>query len=50
MKIRNMVTLKGNPVTLLGDEVKAGNKANDFIVLDNELKEKTLADFKGKIN
>ena len=44
-----VVTLKGNPVTLTGDEVKALQKANDFNVLDNELKEKTLAGFKGKI-
>ena len=44
-----IVTLKGGPVTLAGDEVKAGQKANDFIVLDNDLNEKTLADFKGKI-
>jgi thiol peroxidase len=43
------VTLKGNPVTLVGAEVKVGQRANDFSVLDNELKEKTLADFKGKI-
>ena len=44
-----VVTLKGSPVTLIGAEVKAGQKAGDFNVLDNELKEKTLADFKGKI-
>lgn len=43
------VTLKGGPVTLVGPEVKAGQKAGDFKVLDNDLKEKTLADFKGKI-
>ena len=44
-----VVTLKGNPVTLIGAEVRPAQKANDFNVLDNELKEKTLADFKGKI-
>ena len=44
-----VVTLKGGPVTLIGAEVNAGQKANDFNVLDNELKKKTLADFKGKI-
>jgi len=44
-----VVTLKGSPVTLIGAEVRVGQKANDFNVLDNELKEKTLADFKGKI-
>jgi len=49
MERGGVVTLKGNPVTLIGAEVKAGQKANDFNVLDNELKEKTFADFKGKI-
>jgi thiol peroxidase len=49
MKRKNDVTLKGNPVTLIGDEVKVGGKARDFKVLDHELKEKGLADFKGKI-
>ena len=49
MERKGVVTLKGGPVTLIGAEVRAGQKANDFNVLDNELKEKTLADFKGKI-
>ncbi len=34
---------------MIGAEVRPGQKANDFSVLDNELKEKTLSDFKGKI-
>ena len=49
MDRHGVVTLKGSPVTLIGDEVLAGQKANDFKVLDNELKEKVLSDFKGKI-
>ncbi len=49
MERKGVVTLKGNPVTLVGDEVTAGQNAKDFIVLDHDLKEKTLADFKGKI-
>ena len=49
MERNGVVTLKGGPVTLIGAEVKTGQRANDFNVLDNELKEKTLADFKGKI-
>ncbi|MCX5666212.1 MAG: thiol peroxidase [Candidatus Omnitrophica bacterium] len=49
MERKGVVTLKGGPVTLIGTEVKAGQRASDFDVLDNELKEKTLADFKGKI-
>lgn len=46
---KGVVTLKGGFVTLVGAEVKIGEKANDFSVLDNELKEKRLTDFKGKI-
>lgn len=49
MERTNVVTLKGNPVTLIGDEVKAGQKAPEFRALDSELKEVTLAIFKNKI-
>ncbi len=49
MERKDAVTLKGNPVTLLGDEVKVGQKAGDFKALAHELTEKTLSDFKGKI-
>lgn len=49
MERKNAVTLQGNLVTLIGKEVKAGQKAPDFKVLTHDLKEKTLADFKGKI-
>jgi thiol peroxidase len=37
-------TLKGNPLTLIGPELKAGDKAPDFILVDNSLKNVTLAD------
>ncbi|MCS7150628.1 MAG: thiol peroxidase [Caldimicrobium sp.] len=43
------VTLFGNPVTLIGNEVKVGDRAPDFLVLDKDLKEVKLSDFKGKI-
>lgn len=49
MERKNVVTLKGNPVTLVGDEVRVGQKASDFKVLAYDLTEKTLGDFKGKI-
>jgi|SRR5699024_5176150 len=42
------VTFQGNPVTLVGDEVKVGDKAPDFTVLSNELKEFSLKDYSGK--
>lgn len=49
MERKNSVTLKGNPVTLVGDEVKVGQKAGDFKALDHDLKDRTLGDYKGKI-
>src|SRR5579859_1995014 len=37
-------TMKGNPLTLIGPELKAGEKAPDFKLVDNGLKNVTLAD------
>ncbi|GAA0484285.1 thiol peroxidase [Salinibacillus aidingensis] len=42
------VTFGGDPVTLLGEEVKVGDQAPDFTVLNNDLEEKSLKDFAGK--
>jgi len=36
-------TLQGNPMTLLGPELRAGDPAPDFSVVDSSLKEVTLA-------
>ncbi|MBS4195005.1 thiol peroxidase [Lederbergia citri] len=43
------VTFKGNPITLVGNEVKVGDKAPDFTVLANDLSEVKLSDYKGSI-
>ncbi|HLT56239.1 MAG TPA: thiol peroxidase [Bacillota bacterium] len=43
------VTFKGNPVTLVGEEVKVGDTAPNFTVLSNDLKEVTLDDYEGKV-
>ncbi len=43
------VTFKGNPLTLLGPELKVGDKAPDFKVLDSGLNEVTLDNFAGKV-
>lgn len=43
------VTFNGDAVTLLGTEVIVGNDAPNFTVLSNDLEEKTLDDFKGKV-
>jgi thiol peroxidase len=44
-----LVTFKGNPMTLLGAEVKVGEKAPDFKVVDNAMQPATLDSFRGKI-
>lgn len=46
---RQATKMGGNPVTLVGPELKAGDKAPDFTVLDNGLEPKSLKDFQGKI-
>ncbi|WP_019154850.1 thiol peroxidase [Robertmurraya massiliosenegalensis] len=43
------VTFKGNPVTLVGTEVKVGDKAPSFTVLANDLSPVTLEDSKGHV-
>lgn len=49
MERENTVTIEGAPVILLGEEIKAGQKAPAFTVLDPDLKETGLDAFKGKI-
>lgn len=44
-----IITFKGNPFTLLGPELKVGDKAPDFCVVDNGLMPVTLASSAGKI-
>ena len=48
-KCTGVVTFAGNPIALLGKEVKVGDKAPAFTLLDNALGEKTLADYAGKV-
>lgn len=43
------ITFKGNPVTLLGKEVKVGDQAPNFTVLANDLSPVTLDDSKGMV-
>jgi thiol peroxidase len=49
MERDGLVTMKGNPVTLLGEEVTAGSEAPDFTALDTDLKPVSLKDFRGKV-
>lgn len=49
MERNGIVTMKGNPVTLIGPELTIGENAPEFVVLDSDLKETGLRDFAGKI-
>jgi thiol peroxidase len=44
-----MVTMKGNPLTLVGNEVKVGDEAPEFEVLSNNLSPVRLSSFRGKV-
>jgi len=44
-----IVTMMGNPVTLLGDEPKVGDRAPEFEVMDNHLKTVKFSTFENKI-
>ncbi|AVQ35950.1 thiol peroxidase [Staphylococcus kloosii] len=42
------ITFKQEPITLVGEQVKVGQTAPDFSVLDNGLNEVTLANYEGQ--
>lgn len=44
-----IVTFAGNPVTLIGSEIRVGDNAPNFEVLANNLSKVTLEDSKGKV-
>jgi thiol peroxidase len=44
-----IVTMKGNPLTLVGKELKVGDAAPDVELVDNDLKPVKLSSFKGKV-
>jgi thiol peroxidase len=43
------VTMQGNPLTLVGNELKVGDSAPDFTVLNNDLAPVALSSFRGKV-
>ena len=45
---KGAATFKGNPLTLVGPELKKGDKAPNFQLLANDLSVVTLESFKGK--
>jgi thiol peroxidase len=48
-KQKRTVTMKGNPLTLVGNEVKVGQPAPDFEVIANDMSSVKPSSFKGKV-
>ncbi|MCT4606118.1 MAG: thiol peroxidase [Marinisporobacter sp.] len=48
-KRKGIITMQGNPMTLLGTEIKVGDTAPDFTVLKNDLTPFSLKDVEEKI-
>lgn len=48
-KNNTKITSKGNPLTLIGPEIKVNDKAVEFTVVNNSFEEVKLSDFKGKV-
>jgi len=46
---KNLITMKGKPLTLLGKEVKIGDKAPNFTAIANDLSAVDFSSFRGKI-
>jgi thioredoxin-dependent peroxiredoxin len=44
-----LVTLRGNPVTLVGTEIRVGDKAPNFEVVGNDLKPVSFSSYLGKV-
>jgi thiol peroxidase len=44
-----LVTMRGNPLTLVGNEVKVGQAAPDFVALDNNLAPIKLSAYRGRL-
>ena len=49
MERKGAVTLRGNAMTLVGPEIKVGDKAPNFTLTGNDMKPVTLADTTGKV-
>ena len=44
-----LVTMKGNPITLIGTELQVGDRAPDFVTIDNDLNPVSFDSFRGKV-
>lgn len=49
MERKGVITMKGKPLALAGSEIKTGDTAPQFTLVDGDLKEVRLSDFAGKI-
>ena len=49
IETKGIFAAKGNPLTLLGNQIKQGDAAPEIIASDNTLKDVKLSDFKGKV-
>jgi thiol peroxidase len=46
---KGIITMKGNPLTLMGKSPNVGDRAPDFTVLDNNLNPVSLSHYRGKV-
>ncbi|MFW5682418.1 MAG: thiol peroxidase [Phycisphaeraceae bacterium] len=46
---KNVITMKSEPLSLVGEELQVGQKAPDFKLVATDLSEKSLADYEGKV-
>jgi thiol peroxidase len=46
---KGVITVEGNPLTLLGSEISVGNAAPDVEVLDNDLAPVRISSFRGRV-
>jgi thiol peroxidase len=46
---KGLITFKGNPLTLVGNQVKLGQKAPDFVAIDNNLTPVSFESYHGKV-
>jgi len=49
MERTGLVTMRGNPITLVGNVVSVGDKAPDFVAVANDLKPVSWESYRGKV-
>ncbi|HMK75942.1 MAG TPA: thiol peroxidase [Thermodesulfobacteriota bacterium] len=46
---KGLITFRGNPLTLVGNQVNVGQKAPDFVAIDNNLSPVKFSSYLGKV-